>query len=152
MSLSTCCQLTSGRRSGILNPSFLSVDPANLCSLPNRMAIHTTRSVVIVHSSCLRLFLLHRAKSILVRRYGVRGRLFRCTFYRVMVIAHSTNRSSLLYFYHPFLKQHTACLTSHRFLRHHLYLLAMMTLMVVRYPTWYLHPPLDPARPPTAVA
>ena len=51
MSLSTCCQLTSYRRSGIWKPSFLSVDPANLCSLYNSTAIHTTRSVIIVHTS-----------------------------------------------------------------------------------------------------
>ena len=61
-----------------------------------------------------------------------------------------------LYFCHAFLRQQTVCLTSQGMIRHHLYILAMMMMMmmliILHYPTRYLYPPLDPARPPTAVA
>ena len=71
-----------------------------------------------------------------------------------MVIAHSTSRifSPLLL---PATSEatKTVCLTSHGMIRHYLYILAMMMmLMILHYPTRYLYPPLDPARPPTAVA
>ena len=147
MSLSTCCRLISCRRSWILSPSFVSVESSQSHGKThNEICPNCTFFLYVSGCPCPSepvcssptIWSPRQALSLhLLSRNG------NCALYKSIF-------SPLLL---PPIPETTHCMPDKpRYSsRHHLYLTAIIIVMILHYPTWYLYPPLEPARPPTAV-